>query len=194
IDLEWDEIIPKDQLEKMKAEEEKKKEEEYLQSQIEQSQPRKRKANTDETREQRAAKKRARDLAAEAAAEGSGDDMESDTSRDPKRPLGEKEVRLLIGAYERFGSFAEKQDDIIRVARLIGRDVEVVRSTLQEIVDTAERLLAEEEDRVAKLERDTNKPVTKKDRKAVLFDYRGVKRNNAETLVERPKEMRMIRA
>ncbi|KAI7103334.1 SNF2 family DNA-dependent chromodomain-containing ATPase, partial [Hortaea werneckii] len=36
IDLEWDEIIPKDQLEKMKAEEEKKKEEEYLQSQIEQ--------------------------------------------------------------------------------------------------------------------------------------------------------------
>merc|ERR1712072_477689 len=120
----------------------------------EQSQPRKRKANTDETREQRAAKKRARDLAAEAAAEGlSGDDMESDTSRDPKRPLGEKEVRLLIGAYERFGSFAEKQDDIIRVARLVGRDVEMVRSTLQEIIDTAERLLAEEEDRVAQLER-----------------------------------------
>ncbi|KAI7321917.1 hypothetical protein KC315_g8999 [Hortaea werneckii] len=81
-------------------------ERDFLQSQMEQSQPRKRKANPGEAREQRAAKnpakKRARDLGAKAAAGGlSGDDMESDTSRDRKRPLGEKEVRLLIGAYER---------------------------------------------------------------------------------------------
>lgn len=195
MDLEWDQIIPKDQLDKMKEEERKKQEAEAMAEMLAQSQPRKRKAPLDETREQRAAKKRARDLAAEAAMDGMSDlDAESDAGgRDPKRPLGEKECRLLIGAYERYGSFTEKQDEIIQAGRLIGRDVETVRGTLQEIIDTASRLIQEEEDRVAQIERETSRPVTKKDRKAVLFDYRGVKRNNAETLIERPKEMRMVR-
>ena len=54
IDLEWDEIIPKEQLDKIKEEERKRKEEEYLESVIEQNQPRKRKAPVDEAREVRA--------------------------------------------------------------------------------------------------------------------------------------------
>ena len=192
IDLEWDEIIPKDQLDKMKEEEKKKQEQEYLNSVVEANAPRKRKAPVDEAREQRAAKKRARDLAAEAAADVQSD-AESDAGRDPKRPLGEKECRLLINAYERYGSMEDRQDEIVRAARLLGRDVEVVKATLREVVDTAEQLLKSEEDRVANIERATNKPVTKKDKKAVLFDFRGVKRNNADTLTERPKEMRMMR-
>nr|POE47512.1 chromodomain helicase hrp3 [Quercus suber] len=192
VDLEWDDIIPKDQLEKIKAEERRREEAQYLDSVIEANQPRKRKAPVDEAREQRAAKKRARDLAAEAAAEADSDD-ESEDGHDPRRPLGEKECRLLINAYERYGSMDEKQDEIIKAARLIGRDVDVVRDTLQEVIDTAVRLLKEEDERIAELERTTNKPVTKKDRKAVLFDYRGVKRNNAQTLTERPQDMRMVR-
>ncbi|EMD00989.1 hypothetical protein BAUCODRAFT_192112 [Baudoinia panamericana UAMH 10762] len=192
IDVEWEDIIPKDQLAKLKEEERKKQEEAYLESVIEQNQPRKRKAPVDEAREQRAAKKRARDLAAEAAADVE-DDSESDHGRDPRRPLSEKECRLLINAYERYGSIEDREDEIIRAARLLGRDVDVVKATLQEVVDTAVRLLKEEEDRVTELERSTQKSVTKKDKKAVLFDFRGVKRNNAGTLTERPKEMRMIR-
>ncbi|KXL48029.1 hypothetical protein M433DRAFT_63456 [Acidomyces richmondensis BFW] len=198
IDLEWDEIIPKDQLEKIKEEERRRQEEEYLESVIEENQPRKRKAPADESREQRAAKKRARDLAVEAAADAVSDDDSDDDHtpsqrRDPKRPLEEKECRLLINAYERWGSIEEKEEEIIRSARLIGRDKEVVRATLQEVIDTAERMLREEVERQADLEQKMNRPVTKKDKKAVLFDFRGVKRNNAETITERPKEMRMIR-
>ena len=194
IDLEWDEIIPKDQLDKIKEQERKKQEAEYLESFIEQNQPRKRKAPADEAREQRAAKKRARDLAAEAAADvESEEDSDAGHGKDPKRALGEKECRLLINAYERFGSIDEKQDEIIKAARLIGRDVDVVRDTLKEIIDTAQRLRQEEDDRMVEIERQSGKPVTKKDKKAVLFDYRGVKRNNADTLLERPIEMRMLR-
>ncbi|KAK4547352.1 hypothetical protein LTR36_001008 [Oleoguttula mirabilis] len=192
IDLEWDDIIPKDAIEKLKEEERKKQEAEYLDSVIEQNQPRKRKAPVDEAREQRAAKKRARDLAAEAVG-GDESEEESDTGRDPKRPLGEKECRLLINAYERFGAFDEKPDEIIRAARLIGRDAEVVKNTLQEIVDTAVRLLREQDELVINKERENGKAATKKDKKAVLFDFRGVKRNNAATLTERPRDMRLMR-
>jgi chromodomain-helicase-DNA-binding protein 1 len=193
IDLEWDEIIPKHELDKIKEAERKKQEEAYLASVIEDSQPRKRKAPGDDGRDQRAAKKRARDLNAAAEMEdGSGDD-DSDHGSDPKRALGEKECRHLIRAYERYGSIDEKQDEIIREARLIGRDVDVVRDTLKEIIDTAVRLQKEQADQLAELERTTNKPITKKERKAVLFDFRGVKRLNAQTLTERPEEMKMVR-
>ena len=63
IDLEWDQIIPKDQLDEIKAEEKKKADDRYLADVIEQNAPRKRK-QADKEREERAAKKRARDLAA----------------------------------------------------------------------------------------------------------------------------------
>lgn len=194
VDLEWDEIIPQAELEKIKEEERKKEEAAYLESVIEANQPRKRKAPVDEAREQRAAKKRARDLAAEAAADAaSDDDDDTDRGRDPKRPLGEKECRNLIRAYERFGSFEEKSDDIVREARLLSRDIGVVRDTLQAVIDEADRLLKEEADRLTELERSTGKQITKKERKTVLYDFRGVKRINAETIKERPVDMRMIR-
>jgi chromodomain-helicase-DNA-binding protein 1 len=192
IDLEWDDIIPKDQLEKIKAEERKKQEADYLASIVEENQPRKRKAVGEDGREQRAAKKRARELT-EAAAEEASDDDDSDQGSDPKRPLGEKECRHLVRAYERFGAIEEKEAEIVREARLLGRDVNVVKDTLKEIIDTAVRLQKEHADTLAELERSTNKPVTKKEKKAVLFDFRGVKRLNASTLTERPEEMRMIR-
>ncbi|KAK4508468.1 hypothetical protein PRZ48_002207 [Zasmidium cellare] len=191
IDLEWDDIIPKHELEKIKEEERKKKEQEYLDDLIEQNAPRKRKAANDDGREQRAAKKRARDMMP-AEEIDSGDD-ESDHGADPKRPLGEKECRHLIRAYERFGAIEEKEEEIIKEARLTGRDPQVVRDTLKEIIDTAIRLQKEHADHLAEIERTTNKAVTKKEKKAVLFDFRGVKRLNAQTLTERPEEMRMVR-
>lgn len=193
LDLEWDQIIPKAELDKIKEQERKKLEETYLESVIEQNQPRKRKLPAEEGREQRAAKKRARQLAAEAAEDNESDDEESDGGADPRRPLGEKECRNLIKAFERYGAIEEKQDDVVREARLLTRDVEVVKSTLKEVLDEADRLLKAEADRIVELERANNRPVTKKERKTVLFDFRGVKRLNAETLRERPEDMRMIR-
>ena len=194
IDLEWDEIIPKEQLAKLKEEELKRQEAEYLERVIEQNAPRKRKAPGEEHREQRAAKKRARELTTEAAADADSNDEDSDAGRDPKRALSEKECRHLVRAYERYGAIEEKQDEIIKEARVIGRDVDVVKSTLQDIVDTAVRLQKEHADEVAELERQAQKPITKKEKKAILFDFRGVKRLNAQTLTERPEEMRLVRS
>ena len=188
IDLEWDQIIPKEQLDEIKAEEKRKADEKYLAEVIEQNAPRKRK-QADEDREERAAKKRARDLAALQDAE----DSDQRPGQDPRRPLSEKEVRNLLRGYLRFGSMDDRGDELVQEARLVNRDRQILSATIQEITDIATRLLKEEQDRVEALERATNKLITKKDRKAVLFDYRGVKRINAETIVERPSEMRMLK-
>lgn len=189
LDLEWDQIIPKDELEKIKADEKKQADERYLADVIEQNAPRKRK-QADEDREERAAKKRARDLA---ALENAADDSDQRPGQDPKRPLSEKEVRNLIRGFLRYGSINDRGDELVQDARLVSRDRELLRSALQEITDVAAKLLKDEQDRVEALERQHNKALTKKDRKAVLFDYRGVKRINAETIIERPSEMRMLK-
>ena len=186
VDLEWDDIIPKAQLEAIKTEEKKKADERYLKDVIEQNAPRKRKA--DEEREERAAKKRARDIAAIEAAE----DSDQRPGQDPSRPLGEKECRNLMKAYLRYGSIDDRREELVKDARLVSRDIEVLRDTLQEMVDVAVKLMKEEQDRIDALERQ-GKTLTKKDRKAVLYDFKGVKRINAETIVERPSEMRMLK-
>ena len=189
IDLEWDQIIPKEQLDEIKADEKKKADEKYLAEVIEQNAPRKRK-QADEDREERAAKKRARDLA---ALEAAADESDQRPGQDPKRPLSEKEVRNLIRGFLRYGSIDDRGDELVQEARLVMRDRELLSNTLKDITNIAAQLLKEEQDRVEALERASNKLVTKKDRKAVLFDYRGVKRINAETIMERPSEMRMLK-
>ncbi|OJD18854.1 hypothetical protein AJ78_01187 [Emergomyces pasteurianus Ep9510] len=186
-ELTWDEIIPKEQLEQIKAEEERRAHEQFLEQEIERSQPRKRKEPLD-GRQERQAKRRARQQVNIDA----DDVSDAPPPPDPSRPLSEKEYRHLVRAYLRYGDINDRQEDLIREARLIGRDIVVVKAALGEVIDKAHALLKEESNRLNALERE-GKSFTKKERKAILFDHQGVKRLNAETIVERPNEMRILR-
>ncbi|RDW88846.1 hypothetical protein BP6252_00878 [Coleophoma cylindrospora] len=190
IDLEWDDIIPKDQLDGIKAEEEKRAHEEYLARVVEENAPRKAAMKTGEQmdREQRLAKKRERDQAE------ADERREAEANRaDPKRELNDKEARNLFRAFLRYGSIDERGEELIKDARLVGRDFDLLKATLQAVTDESNKRLRDEAARVEAMERQSNKPLTKKDKKAVLFDFLGVKRLNAETVIERPNEMKMLR-
>ena len=192
IDLEWDDIIPKDELDAVKADIQQRREEEETQKLLEESAPRKRKAAASSAREQRAAKKRA----LEAARVDVDDDEPSEddnVKRDPKRPLNTKETRNLIRAYERYGSIELRGDEMLRAAKLAGRDMNVVKATLDDIIAESQKLVREEQTRLKNLELEANRVLTKKDKKAVLFDYGMVKKLNAETIIDRPVEMRLLR-
>ena len=190
LDLEWDDIIPKEQLEQLKAEEKKKADEKFLEDQIKAAAPRSQKRKkADEDREERAAKKRAR-----TAASSSTPETDQDSGLDPMRPLNEKEVRNLLKASLRYGSIDDRQDELIHEARLVGRDMSVIRSTLDDVHNHACKFMKEAQEKIHLAERNEGKKVTKKDKKAVLFDYRGTKRNNAETIIDRPGDMRMLKS
>ncbi|OJJ49667.1 hypothetical protein ASPZODRAFT_59242 [Penicilliopsis zonata CBS 506.65] len=189
-DLTWDDIIPKEQLDELKAEEKRKADERYLAEVIEQNRPRKRHVPSDErdSREERKAKRLAR---AQVAMEND-EESESGSTLDPKRPLVEKEYRHLLRSYLRYGDIDDREDELIREARLVGRDKETVRAALREITDKAFSLVREDAQKMEALEQAGKMP-TKKEKKAVLFDLHGVKRLNAYTIVERPQEMRMLK-
>ena len=189
-DLSWDDIIPQNQLEELKAEEKKKADERYLNEFIEQNRPRKRNVPGEgqDSREERKAKRLARTQV------GLDEDEESDSGprRDPKRPLVEKEYRHLVRALLRYGDIDDCEDEVVQEARLVGRDRETVRAALREITSKAAELVQADMDRMEALE-NSGKVPTKKEKKAVLFDLHGVKRLNAYTIVERPNEMRTVR-
>jgi chromodomain-helicase-DNA-binding protein 1 len=193
IDLEWDDIIPKDQLEGIKAEEEKRRNEEYLASVIADSAPRKAamKNTAEYEREQRLAKKRERDQAKQDEIDEKREALAN--LADPKRELNDKEARNLFRAFLRYGSIEDRREELIKDARLVGRDLDLLRNTIKAITDESDKRLKADAERIATMERESNKPLTKKDKKAVLFDFLGVKRLNAETVMERPGEMRMLK-
>ncbi|EEP78579.1 CHD1 protein [Uncinocarpus reesii 1704] len=186
-DLTWDEIIPKEELEKIKGEEQKELEARHLAENFERGQPRKRKEMTDE-RQERQAKRRARQQVNVDVSDGS----DASPPPDPKRPLTEKEIRHLARAYLRYGDLDDREADIFREAKLQDRDPSVVKRVLKEIIESANHHLQRANDEIRALERE-GKTFTKKERKAVLFNYGGVKRLNAETIVERPNEMQLLR-
>jgi chromodomain-helicase-DNA-binding protein 1 len=190
VDLEWDQIIPKEQLEAIQAEEEKKKHEAFIAQVAAEETSRRRKQTASDEREQRAAKKKAREAAKAAAADG---DQSDDSQDDPKRPLTETEIRRLWNAYLQYGGFDDMQTDIVTKARLTNRDPAILRQVLDDMVAESKKALKDDIDRVAEMEKKNGKTLTRKDKKEVMFDFRGLKRVNAKTIIERPSEMRMLR-
>lgn len=189
-DLSWDDIIPKNQLEEIKAEEKRKADAQYLDEIVEQNRPRKRNAPGEgsDSREERKAKRLARNQ----VTLEDGDESDSAPPLDPKRPLAEKEYRHLLRAYLRYGDINDREHDLIKEARLLDRDRETVRAALHEITGKAAELVREDIETMEALEQAGKMP-TKKEKKAVLFDLHGVKRLNAYTIVERPNEMRILK-
>ncbi|KAI9670630.1 MAG: hypothetical protein M1831_005850 [Alyxoria varia] len=191
--IKWDDIIPKEEIEKMQAAEEEEKQNQQLLKLHAEAGPRKRAkeahetAKTKDDRADRVANKRAREVADLAAQE-----EEQVQQLDPSRPLNDKECRALIGAYQSFGSMADRQTDILQDARLGDRDLAVVNATLDEFVTMAsDKVQNSNQENAAK--EGAGQKLTKKEQKAVVFDHRGVKRINANTLLERPNRMKMLR-
>ncbi|OAL34281.1 hypothetical protein AYO20_06537 [Fonsecaea nubica] len=187
-ELSWDDIIPKEQLEEIKKEEQRKADEKFLADVIEQNKPRSRNHQVEdrEARKARRQEQRHKDIDSES-------ESDEGPKADPSRPLSEREYRYLIKGHLRYGSIDDRQEEFLTEARLRGRDISVVKAAMQEVWDKSEELFKEEQKRMADLERTSNRPITKKDKKAVLFELHGVKRINAETILERPGEMRLLR-
>lgn len=190
----WDDIIPREQLAKIKEEEKKRKEEEYLESVIAQNAPRKRNKQAEETR-QRTAKRRAREAAAaaEAAEDSDQDESDGDSRADPHKKLDDKEIKKVKDAHLKWGWIEDRPEEILGDAHLVGRDIGLVKSAMRDVLDRCHEAVNKEQDRLADVEK-TGKTITKADKNTVTIEYRGMVRLNAVTLIERPDQLRVLRS
>ncbi|KAH6619823.1 CHD1-like protein [Chaetomium sp. MPI-SDFR-AT-0129] len=188
----WDQIIPADELAAIKADEEKKKHEEYLAKAMEENAPRKAalkgsRKNVDTDRAERLAKKRQRE-------KQELEELEEQRAllSDPRRPLNEKETRNLIRAFFRYGFFDDREEEIVHDARLSDRDHDFLRSIIEDLVAASKHAVDTNNERLREEEERAGKPLAKKDKKAVLVDFGEVRKVNAETVVERPPQLKLL--
>ena len=191
--LDWDQIIPAEQLAAIKEDEKKKKDDEYLAKTVEENAPRKAalkgsKKNVENDRADRLAKKRQREKQEQ-------EELEEQRTMlsDPRRPLNEKETRNLIRAFFRYGSMDDREDELVHDARLSDRDRDFLRSILDDLMGLSKQAVDANNDKLREDEERAGKPLAKKDKKAVLVDFGEVRKVNAETVVERPPQLRLLR-
>ncbi|CAD1810192.1 SNF2 N-terminal domain family protein [Candida parapsilosis] len=201
-DIEWDDIIPQDELTKLKDEEKKKADEEYLQQQI--AMYSKRKA---------AVRKFENGSVVPSDVEDSADDSKpTSRRRATDNQLSEKEIRGIYRSILKWGDLAGKWDQLVEEGSISNKNPVYIKHAYNEIVNTAKKLVKEEEIRrthaLAELEKkakeqneDPNNAdqtqtalwvAKKKEKKAVLFEYQGVKNINAELVLNRPVDMRAL--
>lgn len=190
--LDWDKIIPQEQLDQIKADEEKKKHDEYLAKVAEENAPRRatvKNRNAESDRSDRLAKKRQREMQKERELE-----QKRALLKDPKRPLTEKEQRNLIRAFLRFGCMDERADEILQDAKLADRNRDYLKTFITDLVQACQKAVDENQAKVsADKDGEASKGTAKKDKKAILFDFGDLKKVNAETLLERPPQLRLLR-
>ena len=191
IALDWDEIIPAEQLEELKKEEELKKSEEVAKKLHAENIPR-RAAMKNRAADPRADRLKKRQQ--EAAQKEEDDRQEKNAAkRDPRRPLHTNEARHLIKAFQRFGAMDERGDEIVQEAKLADRDRDFLKSWVDDFLKACQTALDDYNEKLALAEREEGKILTKKDKKAVLFDYGELKKVNAETFLERPAQLQLLR-
>jgi len=190
--LDWDQIIPADQLAAIKAEEEKKKHDEYLAKAMEENAPRKAtlkgsKKNVENDRAERLAKKRQREKQ-----EQEEQEEQRAMLSDPRRPLNEKETRNLIRAFFRYGFFDDREEEIVHDARLSDRDRSFLKSIIEDLARVSRIAVDSNNEKLREEEEKAGKALAKKDKKAVLVDFGEVRKVNAETAVERPPQLKLL--
>lgn len=216
-DVDWDDIIPEEELKKLQDEEQKRKDEEYVKEQLEMM-----------NRRDNALKKIKNSVNGDGTAANSDSDDDS-TSRSSRRrarandmdSIGESEVRALYKAILKFGNLKEILDELIADGTLPVKSFEKYGETYDEMMEAAKDCVHEEEKNrkeiLEKLEKDAtayraklksgeikaenqpkDNPLTrlslkKREKKAVLFNFKGVKSLNAESLLSRVEDLKYLK-
>ena len=140
-DVDWDDIIPEEELKKLQDEEQKRKDEEYVKEQLEMM-----------NRRDNALKKIKNSVNGDGTAANSDSDDDS-TSRSSRRrarandmdSIGESEVRALYKAILKFGNLKEILDELIADGTLPVKSFEKYGETYDEMMEAAKDCVHEEE-------------------------------------------------
>lgn len=204
-DIEWDDIIPQEELSKLKEDEKKKADDEFLQEQISMYSRRK------------AAVRKLQDGSENVSEDEVADSDNQRKARkrnDENYQLSEKEIRGIYRSILKLGDLTGKWEQLVEDGSISNKNPVLIKHAYNEIINISKQLVKEEEARrtkvLAELERkamelkdknvvtvDGSSPMAlwvakKKEKRAVLFEYQGVKNINAELVLARPQDMKLL--
>ena len=216
-DVDWNDIIPEEDLKKFQDEELRRKDEEYVKEQLDMM-----------NRRDNALKRIKNSVNGTGTPNESEDDEEERGSRSRRRArannlnaIGETEIRALYRAVLKYGDLTDMFETLIADNALPVRSIDKYEEIYSELMSDAKEYLTDEENKrneiMDKLEKEANEyrlklksgqikqedqsienPLTKlaakrKEKKAVLFTFKGVKSLNAESLMNRADELTYLK-
>ncbi|KAF8325229.1 SNF2 family N-terminal domain-containing protein [Cantharellus anzutake] len=185
MDMNWDEIIPLE--ERLKVEQEEA-EEKAKQDALDTSQSRKRAAAQIQPGAYEGMDA-IEPSAASAPKKAKGPAPPRKTAAQRAVELKERDLRVLVRSLQRWGDIRLRYDEIAKEAKLEDKNRQVIIDTCDEIIETCERALKEHRDAKARAQ---NEGVIGPKSKAVLVNFRNVSSINAETVVSRFHELRIL--
>ncbi|KAK9476757.1 SNF2 family N-terminal domain-containing protein [Lipomyces japonicus] len=202
-DVSWDDIIPASDLERIKEEEQKRKDEVFLQEQINMS-SRRRAAikqyddgehhndsaggggggddDDDDSADQRDHRRKERALKRK---------VETDNAGDPSA-ISEKDVRSIYRLILRYGDLRLQWDRIAEDGTFSHKDPARIKETFDAIIACSKNAIEKEDALRQNLMQTNYELAKKKERKAILFEYKGIKNLNAELILQRPKDLNVL--
>lgn len=173
-DVTWDDIIPADERAKIKEEEKKREDEQFLEDQKNGSLGRKRKQLMDHF----------------------VDNLPPEPGRklpvkrgDPKeRGPDEKEFRHIYRAILKFGHPDHRWEDVMTEADVLELNQEKVKEAVDSLFKVCKQAVRDQEAR----DKANPQGALKKAKKALLLEIRGVKNINAETFLQRSRDLRIL--
>lgn len=214
-DVDWDDIIPEEELKKLQDEEQRRKDEDYVKEQLEMMN---RRDN---------ALKRIKDSVNGDGSTVTSDDEDGRSSRrrakaNDMNSLGESEIRSLYRAVLRYGDVSDKLEELIADGTLPVKSIEKYKEVLEDLLEEAKTIFEEEDTKRTQIlrelesaahdykmklktgeiksdEQDKENPITRltmkrREKKAILFTFRKVKSLNAESIVHRCKELEFLKS
>lgn len=213
-DVDWDDIIPEDELKKLKDEEQRRIDEEYVREQLDIM-----------NRKTAAIDKIKRSVNGETFGSDSEDEGNSKSRKRSKAnnldAFGEREIRALYKCILRFGDIENKFEELIADGSLPVKSIDRYKELYHEMITEAETLMRDEEAKrheiFSKLEKDAAEyrqkiknleikpeddagketPITllsakRREKRAILFEFHDTKALNADTLVNRRDNLKFL--
>ncbi|KAK9433486.1 SNF2 family N-terminal domain-containing protein [Lipomyces doorenjongii] len=189
-DVSWEDIIPASELQRIKEEEQKRKNDEFLQEQIKMNSrrkvPMKQLSNNNDDSEDSAVQRENRRN--ERALKRN---QETDEAGDPNS-LSERDIRTIYKSILRYGDLRERWDRIVADGSFSNKDPERIKQTYDEVLALSKEAVSQEEAKRLDQQQQNQDQAQKKVRKAILFEYRGIKNLNAELIIQRPLDMKVL--
>ncbi|KAG9044866.1 hypothetical protein FS837_007390 [Tulasnella sp. UAMH 9824] len=104
--------------------------------------------------------------------------------------LKERDIRVLVRSLQRWGDVRQRFDDVVRDAKLEDKNQSIIMDTADQIVQACEEALEASREQKRQQAAQGLGPTPK--HKAVLVTFRGVSGINAETVVSRVNELKIL--
>ncbi|KAF8740791.1 hypothetical protein AX14_007167 [Amanita brunnescens Koide BX004] len=106
--------------------------------------------------------------------------------------LKERDVRVLIRSLQRWGDIRQRYDIIVKESKLQDKNRGMLLNVSDEIIELCRQAVKENEDRKVAIASTGGTLTNAQKSKAVLVTYRGVSSINAETVVTRYRDLRLL--